>query len=927
LASKSDVIVDDVVNTATKPSFLPALTGVVVGGVDDVVYAATVNEARFFVASTLTASVRDDIRMERPFVVTSDRSVLGAAVGALGRVLSVVPRIANNAVAGAAAATPQPLQFLVRFRCRKAGTARVTVKLRFASALHGGDTIGTMPGDPLPAKGGPLAGGSGGGGKLAVRELTFQFAKVCASVGVGATQTPAVVSSTAVSSMLHVGLSATETTSVVVAGVVQPSFKSRSAAAAAAQSSLPPMRVFSFDDAAVDFYLASDDVTRTWVARPLLWVKDPRIVRCTVSGDIGTPVEASRTYARGKSHAFLRNNFSLAKATPRRVTVSFACLQAKKTMVIFAASVGTGGGVLRFAFEKDCTGFNDGKRVLGTGVRGLIVSTRADGDDVVFNGFTTAAFKPNAAPAFTVAASVSKLTFFIRLADAGATVAHESPVVTAQSEGTRPVCNPRLSGGGMTLKRFTSTPLSLSVEFHCALTGSAKVEVKIPLSPVGEVAFYVVKQCVVATPLPLPAPTAFISPKLCVGTTVLGHQVVFGGYLQDAYSDQAADLSKMRRVVAGQDLKLYFGICTKAKAGDKIGFAAPTATSSTAVAAPTLTGNLSTGGMLKMRHFRTLMVEFNCRAKGETVVSIVFPAFVADTDVKAEQKEFKITVVKECAGPVIKAVTPADVARADAQVRRLGGVPIDGFSVGINVMKSDIVKDGYPQGHYFGQRFKETPEWTDIVVPAKTLATTYFLSYTANGVFAAAAGSGDAAASSGSGFGVASNVETTAAPVNATAIAGSIDEDFIEFQAPSVFQARSLCAPQLSGDAARGGSLKRNGTPMQLDVDWRCQHAGLAVVTFEIPILPHGVVSFTIPKQCDGRPVPPGVYVPNLEIGTARFKSDVVYQGYTRPMYRTRSIKDSNVTVVDHLTDSTNFQVQPIKTWWKDKVFALEPSR
>jgi len=109
----------------------------------------------------------------------------------------------------------------------------------------------------------------------------------------------------------------------------------------------------------------------------------------------------------------------------------------------------------------------------------------------------------------------------------------------------------------------------------------------------------------------------------------------------------------------------------------------------------------------------------------------------------------------------------------------------------------------------------------------------------------------------------------------------------VVFQSPVVVSHTPTARPVLAGPAAEGGVLLRDGAALPLEVSFNCRYAGLAVVTIILPLVPHGQISVTIPKQCDGDTPAHlhGAKILGLHVGTSKEGSEIVRDGQTSPAY------------------------------------------
>ena len=144
---------------------------------------------------------------------------------------------------------------------------------------------------------------------------------------------------------------------------------------------------------------------------------------------------------------------------------------------------------------------------------------------------------------------------------------------------------------------------------------------------------------------------------------------------------------------------------------------------------------------------------------------------------------------------------------------------------------------------------------------------------------------------------------------------------------PVFVERNHVMDPTISGSAAHGGKLLRNGLPLQLHVSFNCQYRGMGFVTIEVPIVPHGTIVFTLPKKCDGQPRPRSVFIPDLNVREGISNGDVIRDGVTQSAYLVYrpGAREIHHRIVSESIDSSSFVVDPRQKWWEHKVKALEP--
>jgi hypothetical protein len=298
--------------------------------------------------------------------------------------------------------------------------------------------------------------------------------------------------------------------------------------------------------------------------------------------------------------------------------------------------------------------------------------------------------------------------------------------------------------------------------------------------------------------------------------------------------------------------------------------------------------------------------------------------------------------------------------------RRLCGcAAIPGLQVGFTLRGGEIVQNGLPRPGYEASRALSLESRApSVVVGANATVSTLYISYQSMARFFALARRLPWARSAANAAGDRSASEAAIRADSATDL---------EIGDPIVSITNGFANPVLTGIAADGGKLVKNGPPLELDVrahttsspdvfracaavllddrllcalsvDCVCRfvcvqvtynclegQVGTEGITIKIPLIPAraGAVRFTIAKQCNGLPHLQGVYVTGLKIATEpdlMDAADVVFDGFTRPSYSSHKLVGSNEPRYEAPMDEalTTFFVR-YKNRWAETMRALEP--
>jgi len=598
---------------------------------------------------------------------------------------------------------------------------------------------------------------------------------------------------------------------------------------------------------------------------------------------------------------------------PAVVTVELVCKSPGKASI--GIVIPTGVGVIDYQFSKVCeeevssTVSGEPKKVAekkkqGHPVLGFMVGTTSGGDEVVSNGYVQPSFElPEVGEDFhdmkvpkrkrnpIISDSVSEKTFHITLKHDFFKIKYSKPTVVADSDKNIAIAYPVLKGNYMRNNMLSrGVDLDLIVKFNCYREGIADIIVTLPLGSWGSIRFAFRKKCL----KPSDSEMVFTKkvtrvPGLNIGVFDFD-DVVKDGKPRDGYSwdpnSRYVDLIEIgpefpvSRLVVSHDF-----IQTS---HDAVVFDEPTITAHrVGICDPELGRGTPAPFTLNAEQAAAkVRIMYHCLARGTTIVTIAFPWKARLSGIDSEGV-IHIHVIKVCNNP------HHEVTRDE------GGVDIPGFNIGYKPHHSNVVRDGFPTRHYFGQRNKVNPDWKAIMVDERTMVTKFYLTYSK-------IMSGD--------------------------YWGSVDDgamDAVEFDAPMIHSHDAIARPQLLGQAAKPTRLYA-GASASLMIRWNCQFNGTAVASVRIPVLPSGFITFTVPKNCASDKTLEAALRRQADLAAGMFVStyydetkvapgmeiqpDVVDDGITLPEFSTyRSGKRSGRFAVDQFEHSTLFFV------WHDK--------
>mmetsp|Transcript_18802 Transcript_18802/g.28176 ORF Transcript_18802/g.28176 Transcript_18802/m.28176 type:complete len:1667 (-) Transcript_18802:157-5157(-) len=633
------------------------------------------------------------------------------------------------------------------------------------------------------------------------------------------------------------------------------------------------------------------------------------------------------------------SGFNKVDTRPSVLTVRFDCRASGKTSV--AVIIPTSVGLLKFQFIKECDQDDDEamdeiisaaktpgskpppkkkKKPQGKPILGFVVGTDAGKDNVISNGFINDLYRvprpdekldtelSNAPRAQIIPSTMRNFTFYIGLKHTFFVLKYSRPTVVADSEGPSPIAFPSLSGSYMQHTRLENLDIhSLTVTFNCVKMGIADIIFNLPLSKgLGSLQFALRKMC--NTPRSgehLPKPLTVNG--LNMGTLEV-NDIVDNGEVNKEFS-WTQDYSNLH--VVGTETPVFRIVITREIAPtnpEMLEFQDMTITAHrSSIIDPEVGRGTPPPFTLDSKvPIAKVTVLFNCKRSGHTLVTIALPwtmtqPKVDSTGYQTENRymgTIQLHLLKMCNDP------------HKAVVRDEGGVDIEGFMIGYREFTSNVVRDGFPTRHYFGQRNKINPDWKAIMVPSYMRTTTFHITYAPKSL------TGD------------SRLDFL---MNQAA-----DLSMVEFDPPMIHSHDAIASPDLLGRAANGARLIRGNT-VSLTIQWNCRFNGTTSASIRIPIRPEGFITFTIPKVCD-KPLTLEAHLRReMDLASGLFVStyydasklqpgyeiapDVIDDGITLPEFSTyHSGKRSGRFIVDSFDHSTLFFI------WHDKQPAA-PSR
>jgi len=770
----------------------------------------------------------------------------------------------------------------VQFSCLQKGESKVMVYLTMVPAhdqevneqKKGG--IFQKPKQPEKGHERKLLGSSSSGPSK--RLISFVMVKRCAAPS----EEEEPVQNTGIEGLM-IGIGK-NSSSVANNGVVNPPFSDMSKI-----HIVPPKHVATSFSVRYKRHMDSKSKDRFYTKLPVVTSQFVDVCSPTVTGELA----AEQTFLT---------------ATPQTLTVTYNCL--KEGTSIIDIQLPTSQGVVSFSVLKECTDFSKAE---GNGVKGLKISTSIEGKaDVVKDGFTLPLFKASEeeedelkAKRFTVDGDTDSISFYLQLTKKHSKQEFDRPIVIANApnqygeeekeSGVGLVAFPVIGGGiletdSVECQDNCEDTVPMEVTFNCVRKGLASVSVIIPLRPSGQVKFDFFKTCDDNNSDSSILDKGEKLPGFNVGTTHKDlDDVVSNGLLSpqyhwtsnvDALNYYSVDDEYATFILSYEDPDAEAR--SKQTDGNSFSFTrihldAPTVVSHYSLISPVLAGSASQSIDIDHTEHHTLTVSFNCQKSGTSMLNLVLPlTIVTITQAKetaevlnrrVRRENIILTFAKDC--------NLKEVEKADAVVPQ-GGIAIPGLSIGTTPGGSDVVQNGFPLASYFGQRLRINPDWDDIMVPTNVSALSLYLTYEA-----------------------------------------SDGDSFVNFQSPTVLTHSSTFEVGLNGEASSGGRLAQSGNnTLELGVNFKCRFRGTSSATVSIPVLPHGVISLTIPKECSGKAKSSGTVFRGVMAGTGPKEADVLKDGKALPAYtRSKSSNRKDKAIVSNAAEQTSFFL------WK------EPSR
>ena len=369
---------------------------------------------------------------------------------------------------------------------------------------------------------------------------------------------------------------------------------------------------------------------------------------------------------------------------------------------------------------KECSGTNRVEGVAGVHVD---VGTALGGRDVVADGETvaeyqgvthwTAAAWKGRAPA--VAARVASVSFFLTTAsDAG--YRYDQPVIAAFTEEGAVIAHPRLSGSLTTAdprQLKAGEPLELLLEFRCEARGVLAVTVNLPIADVGSVQWTLRKTCQAPTrgeveerqvddaegiekdremglSLHEGNQTQPI-PGLNVGFSRTAHGQMWDGVVNKDFRLRESSNELAICPANRHFLTFYLYQNASVKGAVDVAYGKPELITTSDVSAPILSGSME-GGVVNASQHASFTITFHCHSDGETMYTLTIPLLPLPPSSMPPRSAIVLSFLKSC-----------NMSSSGGGVE-MGGLGIQGFSIGRTEGAFDVVRDGFPTPHYFGQK-------------------------------------------------------------------------------------------------------------------------------------------------------------------------------------------------------------------------------
>ena len=834
--STADVVADD----KTQPAYRPH-TSVEQGDTPDTL-ADVKDVADFFLwrrrtdAEAESDAAARSITMQRPVVFVQDADVLDAAVQSWGgRSVRLLPVAADG---------KEPITFSLVTSCKKAGTTSVNVALRSFEVTSGARSRREVEFSvKRTCSEKDIAEAAGEKEDDAADMYGEADDKKSAMKGKGAGKGAAAVDVSSSASQFDIDLIDADKRvySVVTRGQAVAPFRLEQVKGSNnnSEAALEALHKVPATQSRVDLSIRYSGAVKRTLNKPLLYIAESSIV--TVKEN-------------------LKPKSTMLHDEERKFSLTFNCLaEGSSAFTVILTFKEEPRQRVSFAMEKECGGSERTEGVAGIAVD---VATTIGAHDVVDDGIT---LKPYSAitkwdeanwahKADIVPVELSASSFFITTTNADG-YSYEQPVVTAFSEDGTVIAQPRVSGSVVTtdpLKLTADEPLELVLEYRCEADGVAGITVSLPLTDVGSVQFTVRKQCAKPTDDAVEQQkeadvvekeehealglsiddnnqTTAI-PGLNIGFSRTAHGQMYNGVVNSIYRLQSSTDALAYCPSNRQFLTFYLYQNASVPGAVDVAYGKAELIATTDISRPILSGSLE-GGVVNASVHASFTVTFHCLADGVTMYTLTIPLLPVPPAIKPPRSAVVLNFMKNC-------------NRSDAVLTvETGGVGIQGFRIGSTQGGNEVVHDGFPSIHYFGQKDRDDPNWNGIIVPESEVSSTFYLTY----------------------------------------VGGSnIGEQTLSFAAPLLATHSSLVKPELSGGAAHGGQLVKNSAGLTLDITYNCRAAGLVPITVLLPIA-DGQIVFTVPKRCGGTVLPLGTYRKGLMVGVTEGGSEVVKDGLVSP--------------------------------------------
>ena len=845
-----NVIADD----HTQPSYQPHVTTKKSNkqtADDDVTTAEVGDVADFYIWRRQTddevagGKTLRSITMQRPVVFVQDSDVLDAAVQNWGvRSIRLLPALTEEV---------EPISFSLVTSCKKAGTTYVNVALRAFETTAGArsrknieysvkrtctapavEESAATPAVEKPAQ--AEAAGEAETETPAAAPAVKKAAKAAAKKVVA----PVDVHSAAT----HFDISLLEASGVELLKVVtegQPVTPFRpQETKPGKKSSDEPVTLYAIPahQSRIDLSIRYSGAAKRTLNKPVLYVTEANVM--TVSENLG--------------------KVALMHGEERRFSLTFNCLaEGDSTFTVILTMKEDSRQQLKFAMIKQCTG---PERTEGVAGLAIDVATVVGAHDVVDDGLTKKEYlsigkwdQENwAHRADIVPIDYPSSIFYITTTHADG-YSYEQPVVTAFSADGTVIAQPKVSGSVVTIDPLKLRPdetLELVLEYRCEVDGVAGVTVSLPITDHGSIQWTLRKQCEKPTVdeqmqqqaddvvekaehealgLSIDENNQTIPiPGLNIGFSRNAHGQMYNGVVEDMYRLQLSTEQLAYCKSNRQFLTFYLYQNTSVPGAVDVAFGKPEVITTSDISQPILSGSLD-GGVVNATHHASFTITFHCLVDGQTMYTLTIPLLPLAPAIKPPRSSITLSFLKGCnkSDNVLTAET--------------GGVGIQGFRIGTTEGGNEVVHDGFPSIHYYGQKDRDDPNWNGIIVPEEEVSSTFYLTYVGG---------------------------------------ENIGEQALTFQPPMLVSHSSLVKPELSGSAAQGGQIKKNSAGLTLDLTYNCRVAGLVPITIVL-LVNDGQIVFTVPKVCNGTLLPEGTLHKGLNVGVTEGGSEVVKDGLVAP--------------------------------------------